>query len=81
MSVPANNTPTGMEKHSISMPSVTSESVRARVGTRGFSAYVATAVARQLERDALDDVLTRMEDEHGPVDDDAVAEIMARLAR
>lgn len=81
MSTPASSTPIGMEKHSISMPSATSESVRARVGTRGFSAYVATAVARQLERDALDDVLARMEDVHGLVDDVAVADIMARLTQ
>ena len=51
MSVPA------AEKHSVTMPAITSEGVRARVGKRGFSSYVADAVARQLERDALDDVL------------------------
>jgi hypothetical protein len=38
-------------------------------------------VARQLERDALDDVLQSMEAEHGAVDEDEVAAIMARLAR
>lgn len=69
----------GVEKHSVTMPSATSEGVRARVGSRGFSAYVAVAVARQLERDALDDVLARMADEHGPVDEDEVASIMTRL--
>lgn len=52
----------------------------ARVGARGFSAYVAQAVARQLERDALDDALARMEAEHGPVDENEVLEIMGRLA-
>jgi hypothetical protein len=70
----------GSEKHPVSMPAATSEGIRARVGSRGFSAYVAGAAARQLERDALDDALARMEAEHGPVDEDAVAEIMARLA-
>jgi hypothetical protein len=70
----------GVEKHSVSMPAATSESVRSRVGARGFSGYVAAAVARQLERDALDDALARMEAEHGPVDEDAVAAIFARLA-
>ena len=69
----------GVEKHSVTMPAATSEGVRARVGSRGFSAYVAGAVARQLERDALDDVLARMADEHGPVDEDEVASIMTRL--
>ncbi len=69
-----------LEKHSITMPSVTSEGVRARVGARGFSSYVSAAVARQLERDALDDVLARMEAAHGPVDEDEVAAILDRLA-
>ncbi|MCL2455739.1 MAG: CopG family transcriptional regulator [Micrococcales bacterium] len=73
-------TSTATEKHSVSMPAATSEDVRARVGSRGFSAYVSNAVARQLERDALDDVLARMEAEHGPVDDDEITAIMGRLA-
>ena len=70
----------GVEKHSVSMPAATSESVRARVGVRGFSGYVAAALARQLERDGLDDALARMEAEHGPVDEAEVAAIFARLA-
>ena len=65
---------------SVSLPAGTSEGVRARVGARGFSAYVAQAVARQLERDALDDALARMEAEHGPVDENEVLEIMGPLA-
>lgn len=73
-------TSVGTEKHSVTLPTATSSGVRARVGKRGFSAYVSAAVARQLERDALDDTLTRMEAEHGPVDEDAVAEIMNRFA-
>lgn len=32
-------------------------------------------VPRQLERDALDDLLAQMEAEHGPVDEDEVAAI------
>ena len=69
----------GIEKHSVTMPAGTSEGVRSRVGARGFSAYVAGAVARQLERDALDDILTDMEAEHGRVDEAEVAAIMERL--
>lgn len=71
--------PVELEKHSITMPSTTSEGVRARVGARGFSAYVSAAVARQLERDALADVLDRMEAEHGPVNEDEVTAILGRL--
>lgn len=74
------STAAGVEKHSVTMPANTSEGVRARVGSRGFSAYVAGAVARQLERDALNDILTQMEADHGSVDEAEVAEIMERLA-
>lgn len=72
---------TGVEKHSVTLPAETSAGVRSRVGARGFSAYVAGAVARQLERDALDDILAQMDDEHGPVDEAEVAAIMERLAQ
>lgn len=68
-----------VEKHSVTMPAGTSEGVRARVGARGFSAYVAGAVARQLERDALDDILTQMESVHGPVSEAEVAALMECL--
>lgn len=68
-----------VEKHSITMPAETSQGVRSRVGARGFSGYVATAVARQLERDALDELIAQMEAEHGPVDEDQIAGIMQRL--
>ena len=68
------------EKHSVSMPASISEGVRSRVGARGFSAYVASAVARQLERDALDEALARMEAEHGPVDEADVDAVLARLS-
>ncbi|MCL2464450.1 MAG: CopG family transcriptional regulator [Micrococcales bacterium] len=70
----------GVEKHSVTIPAPTSQGVRSRVGMRGFSAYVAAAVARQLERDALDDVLADMERQHGPVDEDEVSAIMRRLS-
>jgi len=72
--------PASAEKHSVTIPAATSDGVRARVGKRGFSSYVASAVARQLERDALDDILGRMEAKNGPVDEDAIAAIMARLS-
>ncbi|WP_163541733.1 CopG family transcriptional regulator [Occultella kanbiaonis] len=71
--------PIGVEKHSITLPAGTSEAVRSRAGARGFSAYIAQAVARQLERDALDDLLAEMEAEHGPVDETEVAAILNRL--
>ena len=71
----------GTANHSVSMSVTISEGVRARAGSRGFSAYVVGAVVRQLERDALDEMLQSLDTEHGGVDEDEVAAIMARLAR
>lgn len=70
-----------VEKHSISIPTSLSEGVRTRVGARGFSGYVARAVARQLERDALDDVLAEMAAAHGPADEGELTTILERLAQ
>lgn len=74
------STGTAHLKHSITLPAETSEAVTARVGRREFSAYVARATARQLERDALDDLIAVAEAEHGPVDQTEVAAILTRLA-
>ncbi len=46
-----------------------------RVGGRGLSAYVSEAVRRQLRRDALDDLLKQMREEHGSVPDDRMEEV------
>ena len=71
--------PAPAAKHSVTLPVETSEGVRARVGSRMFSAYVAAAVARQLERDTLSDLLADMEADHGPVDEVQLAALMERL--
>lgn len=68
-----------MAKHTVTLPEQTAAAVRSRAGPRGFSAYVARAVTRQLERDAMDDLLAAMEARHGPVDEAEVAAIMERL--
>ncbi len=73
-------TAAGVEKHSVSMPTEISRGVRERVGSRGFSGYVAAAVARQLRRDALADLIADAEAEHGAVDEAEVAAIMRRLS-
>ncbi|MFD7961616.1 CopG family transcriptional regulator [Streptomyces zaomyceticus] len=62
-------------KYSISMPRDIAEAARARSGPSGLSAYVAAAVARQIERDDLNELIAVAEAEHGPVVD---AEIQAR---
>ncbi|MFC9858476.1 MULTISPECIES: hypothetical protein [unclassified Streptomyces] len=50
---------------SVSVHEGTIEAVRARVGKRGFSAYVDAAVQRQIERDNLAELTADHEAEHG----------------
>lgn len=60
------------QKYSITMPRDIAAAARARGGPSGLSAYVAAAVARQLERDNLNDLIAVAEAEHGPVTDEEV---------
>ncbi|MEV0006744.1 hypothetical protein AB0M10_30845 [Streptomyces sp. NPDC051840] len=55
---------------SVSMPASRIAAVKARVGSRGFSAYISAAVERQLQRDLLDELLQAGEDETGPAPQD-----------
>lgn len=59
------NEPT--HKYSITMPRDIAEAARARSGPSGLSAYVAAAVARQIERDNLNELIAVAEAEHGPI--------------
>ncbi|WP_413758974.1 CopG family transcriptional regulator [Streptomyces sp. MMBL 11-3] len=59
-------------KYSITMPRDIAEAAKARSSPSGLSAYVAAAVARQIERDNLNELITVTEAEHGPVSDDEV---------
>ncbi|MFC7919423.1 MULTISPECIES: magnesium transporter CorA family protein [Streptomyces] len=70
--------PTG--KYSITMPRDIAEAAKARSGPSGLSAYVAAAVARQIERDNLNELITVAEAEHGPVTDDEVQALRDQLA-
>ena len=63
------------QKYSITMPRDIAEAARARSGPSGLSAYVAAAVARQIERDNLNELIAVAEAEHGPV---AAEEIQAK---
>jgi len=65
------------EKVSVSLPSDLTSEVRSRVGSRGFSGYVARAVRRQVERDNLDALLADMEAANGPVPDTLLAAVEA----
>ena len=59
-------------KYSITMPRDVAEAARARSGPSGLSAYVAAAVARQIERDNLNDLIAVAEAEHGPITDEEI---------
>nr|WTB33319.1 hypothetical protein OG781_31005 [Streptomyces sp. NBC_00830] len=55
------------QKVSVSMPAGRIAAVKARVGARGFSAYISAAVERQIQRDLLDELLRASEAETGPI--------------
>jgi hypothetical protein len=54
-------------KVSVSLRAGNVHSIKKRVGSRGFSAYVDAAVERQIERDLLEEALQANEAESGPV--------------
>lgn len=59
-------------KYSITMPRDIAEAARARSGPSGLSSYVAAAVARQIERDNLNELIAVAEAEHGPITEEEV---------
>ncbi|MEU6482614.1 CopG family transcriptional regulator [Streptomyces sp. NPDC046887] len=69
--------PTG--RYSITMPRGLTEAARARGGPSGPSACVTAAVARRIERDALDELITVAEAEHGPIGEEEVQALRDRL--
>jgi hypothetical protein len=71
--------PTG--KYSITMPRDVAEAARARSGPSGLSAYVAAAVARQIERDNLNELIAVAEAENGPVTDEQISARRDQLRR
>jgi hypothetical protein len=69
--------PTG--KYSITMPRDIAEAAKARSGHSGLSAYVAAAVARQIERDNLNELIQVAEADHGHVTDDEIQALRDQL--
>jgi hypothetical protein len=67
------------QKYSITMPRDIAEAARARNGPSGLSAYVAAAVARQIERDHLNELITVAEAEHGPITDEEIQALRNQL--
>ncbi|MCX4515144.1 CopG family transcriptional regulator [Streptomyces sp. NBC_01619] len=66
-------------KYSITMPRDIAEAARARGGPSGLSAYVAAAVARQIERDNLNELITVAEAEHGAITDEEIQALRDQL--
>ncbi|WP_327048244.1 CopG family transcriptional regulator [Microbispora sp. NBC_01189] len=69
------------QKYSITMPRDVAEAARARSGPSGLSAYVAAAVARQIERDNLNELVAVAEAEHGPISAEEIDEKREVLRR
>ncbi|WP_433462889.1 CopG family transcriptional regulator [Spirillospora sp. CA-128828] len=65
------------QKYSVTMPRDIAEEAKARSGPSGLSSYVTAAVARQIERDKLGELIAACEAENGPVDP---AGVEAKLA-
>jgi hypothetical protein len=53
--------------------------VKAKTGKRGFSRFVASAMARELTQRYRDEFVAAAEREHGPVDEKRLKEILALL--
>ncbi|WP_280402221.1 hypothetical protein [Nocardia carnea] len=68
-------------KYSITMPRDLAEAARKRGGPSGLSAYVAAAVARQIERDNLDELIKVAEAEHGPVGEEEIQALRDQLLK
>ncbi|WP_328469367.1 CopG family transcriptional regulator [Streptomyces sp. NBC_00448] len=68
-------------KYSITMPRDVAEAARTRSGPSGLSAYVTAAVARQIERDNLNELIRVAEAEHGPITDEEVQSLRDQLHR
>lgn len=56
---------------SLSLPEGTAEAIRARVGKREFSAFIAEAVERELRGQVLDEYLADYESRKGPISEEA----------
>jgi hypothetical protein len=73
---PADATEAGTRarKVSVSMPEDLLSAVQRRVGRGAFSQYVSEAVAHRLGYDLLAELLTMLDDEHGPVPEHMLAQ-------
>jgi post-segregation antitoxin (ccd killing protein) len=65
----------GYAKVSVTLPAQLVDRIRARVGARGVSRYVAHALEAEERREALRAWLSGQDAAHGPVPDEAMQEV------
>jgi hypothetical protein len=65
----------GYAKVSVTLPSALVERIKARVGPRGVSRYIAEALEAEERREALRAWLASQDVEHGPVPADVMEEV------
>ena len=63
------------------MPRDIAERARARSSHSGLSSYVTAAVARQLERDDLNELIETLEAHHGPITEEELQQTRDELHR
>jgi hypothetical protein len=64
-----------------SVPRTLTEAIRAKVGKREFSSFVARAMARELADQNRAAYIASYEEEHGPIDPELTARLEALFAR
>ncbi|WP_026123848.1 ribbon-helix-helix domain-containing protein [Nocardiopsis chromatogenes] len=69
----------GSKKYSVSLPEELAETVRARVGPGGFSAFVAEAIEHRIAMDRLGEIVADFEADNGPLMDQEVEAARAVL--
>lgn len=70
---------TGSKKYSVSLPEDLAENVRARVGSGGFSAYVAEALEHRVAMDRLSELVADFEIDNDPITAEEIAAARAVL--
>ncbi|MCM1973289.1 MULTISPECIES: hypothetical protein [unclassified Streptomyces] len=68
-----------MKKVTVTLPAEVFESIKERVSARGVSAYVAAAVERRVAQDKLHELSDHLEQEYGPVSDEAYDAVLDRI--
>ncbi|SFL51029.1 hypothetical protein [Streptomyces pini] len=69
----------GSKKYSISLPEDLAESVRAHVGSGGFSAYVAEALEQRVAMDKLREIVADFETDNEPLSREEIEAARAML--